>query len=860
MGYSIHGQIPTPQIVRFETDRPALLDRYDDIELVRQNLLIHNRLQKKIVPNETILKQLRKKKRKLKKTKNLKGELAQNIKQQKRFERGERRDKPEQEPRIIGEAVRGEGGVAFDPDIEREKIAVEREKILLGQGRLALEGRQLNINRTLANLDRDERIRQFNEALQDRNDRERREVQREEEARRLRQEQEAEARQQALLEDRRIREQQLEFDERRAEQAGNQARRELEARLGGEQEILRINREAEFRLLEERGRIELARGNQERERRADEDAQRQLLIDASERERREQLDLLRQQGDLNRQVIDARLSEHDREREQRREQRQAEFLQRGLHEINAVIDRRLAEAREEFRRGGLADPEPEITILGGAERARRESTADLGDRERANLSQEIADQVRQALAESPSDIVARQRAEARAEALDVPPATGGTGSGSPRELTPSEQRRVGATRRALARRSPSPRLSPASSRRSPRRSPSPRGRRIPQTERERQAEEEFYERQPSPASPLPAIPAERLRRGGGRGTGQYESESDLSGSTGSGELVFSLEDLEQEGVEQRRQEAEPEPPAEEGGGFLGGLVEAGRAVAGGVSHVVQRGAEAFEELNREAGRGQQQGGILEDPSGERLVGLGQEIEVDEPLPVGRGAERAAERLAGGAGLPGDAERAEAEFQDLDALGGGAEVDEAIARAEAERDRQRAELDDLEEGDDVIYRGADGAEQPAEIAGINRNVPVGEAPQIAVRVGGVVRDTEADRIRVGSAGQGVQGAELRDNYAIYQSLVGDLDTHRGRRGGKRTAGEEEFIPFKLTNVSDKTSKKLQPGQTVKIKGVLGTGELRFEVDTPQGTRKSQKIGRRALEKQIRNGILKLERDV
>ena len=64
MGYSIHGQIPTPQIVRFETDRPALLDRYDDIELVRQNLLIHNRLQKKIVPNETILKQLRKKKKK----------------------------------------------------------------------------------------------------------------------------------------------------------------------------------------------------------------------------------------------------------------------------------------------------------------------------------------------------------------------------------------------------------------------------------------------------------------------------------------------------------------------------------------------------------------------------------------------------------------------------------------------------------------------------------------------------------------------------------------------------------------------------------------------------------------------------
>ena len=856
MGYSIHGQIPTPQVVRFLTDRPALLDRYDDVEILRQNLLIHNKQQQKIIPNETILKQLRKKKKKVKKTKNLKGEVARNIKEQKRFEKGERRDKPEQEPRIIGEAVRGAGGVAFDPDIEREKIAVEREKIMLGQGRLALEGRQLNINRTLANLDRDERIRQFNEALQDRNDRERREVRREEEARRLRQEQEAEARQQGILEDRRIREQQLEFDERRAVEAGEQARRELEARLGGEQEILRINREAQFRELQERGQIELARGNQERERRAEEDAQRRLLVDAAERARREQVDLLREQGDLNRQVLDARIGEHDREAEQRREQRQAEFLQRGLHEINEVIDRRLAEARAEFRRGGLADPEPEITILGGQERARRESTANLGDRDRANLSQEIADQVRQALAESPSDIVERQRAEARASALDVPPAEPRTGGA---------RRRAGGggSRSApVVRRSPSPRLSPVSprsARTSPRRSPSPRGRRIPQTERERQAEAEFYERQPSPASPLPAIPAERLRRGGGRGTGQYSSESDLSGSTGSGELVFSLEDLEQQGEPQERQEAEPEPPAE-GGGFVGGLLEAGRAVAGGVSHVVQRGAEAFEELNREAGRGQQQGGILEDPSGERLVGLGQEIEVDEPLPVGRGAERAAERLAGGAGLPGDAERAEAEFEDLDAVGGGAEVDEAIARAEAERDRQRAELDDLEEGDDVIYRGRDGAEQPAEIVNINRNVAEGEAPQIAVNVGGQVRDTEPDRIRVGSAGQGVAGAALRDNYAIYQSLVGDLDSHRGRRGGKRTAGEEEFIPFKITNVSDKTSKKLQPGQSVRIKGVLGTGELRFEVDTPQGAKKSQKIGRRALEKQIRNGILKLERDV
>ena len=43
MSYSIHGKIPTPQVVRFEADRPALLDRYDDVRILRQNLLLHQR-------------------------------------------------------------------------------------------------------------------------------------------------------------------------------------------------------------------------------------------------------------------------------------------------------------------------------------------------------------------------------------------------------------------------------------------------------------------------------------------------------------------------------------------------------------------------------------------------------------------------------------------------------------------------------------------------------------------------------------------------------------------------------------------------------------------------------------------------
>lgn len=33
MSYSINGKIPNPNIVRFLTDRPAIMDRYDDVAI-----------------------------------------------------------------------------------------------------------------------------------------------------------------------------------------------------------------------------------------------------------------------------------------------------------------------------------------------------------------------------------------------------------------------------------------------------------------------------------------------------------------------------------------------------------------------------------------------------------------------------------------------------------------------------------------------------------------------------------------------------------------------------------------------------------------------------------------------------------
>jgi hypothetical protein len=822
-GYSIHGKVPTPQLVRFQTDRPALLDRYDDVRVLRQILLLHQR--QKIPPNENILKQLKKKKRGLKRTKNLRGEVSQIRTQQKRFERGERRDRPEQEPRIIGEPIRGAGGIAFDPEIEREKLQVEREKILLGQGRLAIDGRQLNINRQLANLERLEQARQFNELLHERQERDRQQLQIEDVARRERIEAEAAERGERLAVEDRARREALEFEERRQQQAAQERIAELETRLVGEEALIRENRNAEFRQLEERNRFELAREVQARQAREQDIQARDTALSALERARQEQVGLLREQGDLNRDIIQARVSELDREREQRRDQREADFLQRGLHEINAVIDRRIDEAKREFRRG-LADPEPEITILGGARRARAETTPQLSPQDRADLSAEIASTIREQLQRSPRDIVREQGGTVRTSPQRSPRRSPSPRlSPAGRELTEEEQRRVEATRRAVARRSPSPQGGRS---RSPRRAVSPT-----QTEREARAEQEFYERQPSPGrdirglspatpattpSPLDQIPAERLRRGGGRGTAQYSSEDSTSVSTGddSGELIFSIDadvptDDQQEGLLA-------------GGARL--LQQAGGAVLQGASHVIERGQQAVEDYRR-PGIGEQTGGRL-DPEGE-IVGLGIEIDAPELEP----------------------EPPVEEFEQVQrpAIPPVITAAEVIERAEnpqatAEAQALEAELADIE-----AQRQAERQVEPARGR-------VEEVPETPV-AGGAVGSLEEGALieEVEQEGRGVSGAAQRSNYSEYQALRGDLDELAGRRGGKRKAGVEEFIPFEITNVSDKTLKKIEPGQTIQLKGVLKAGEIRYVVP---GTLKSTKIQKQVLDKLIREGKLKISR--
>ena len=139
-------------------------------DVSRETLL---RLQRSKVPTKEELEKdigvQTAKKLKKRRGKNLRGEVARSIREKKRFEVGERRYRDSEEPRIFGEAAPlqgGGGGVAYDPEVERERIRVQAlgqlQTARLSNRRLDIEARQLDINRQLADRDRGEIQRQFN--------------------------------------------------------------------------------------------------------------------------------------------------------------------------------------------------------------------------------------------------------------------------------------------------------------------------------------------------------------------------------------------------------------------------------------------------------------------------------------------------------------------------------------------------------------------------------------------------------------------------------------------------------------------------------------------------------------------------
>ena len=78
--------------------------------------------------SERLKKQVKKTRKKTRKTKALRGDLSQNLTAQRRFTRGERREKDTEEPRIVGEAAPVPAGFAYDPGIERRRLDIEEAR------------------------------------------------------------------------------------------------------------------------------------------------------------------------------------------------------------------------------------------------------------------------------------------------------------------------------------------------------------------------------------------------------------------------------------------------------------------------------------------------------------------------------------------------------------------------------------------------------------------------------------------------------------------------------------------------------------------------------------------------------------
>tara|TARA_R110002049_G_scaffold22865_1_gene81289 strand:+ start:9 stop:1751 length:1743 start_codon:yes stop_codon:yes gene_type:complete len=101
------------QINRFQVDAGPI----ERIKLVESQILAG-----KVPVSDALKKAQKKRKKKAKKSKKLRGEVGRNIKEQRRFEKGERREKDGDEPRIVGDPDPDAGGLAYDVGVETRRL------------------------------------------------------------------------------------------------------------------------------------------------------------------------------------------------------------------------------------------------------------------------------------------------------------------------------------------------------------------------------------------------------------------------------------------------------------------------------------------------------------------------------------------------------------------------------------------------------------------------------------------------------------------------------------------------------------------------------------------------------------------
>ena len=122
-------QTRASNVINIDPRYARLLQQNQPATINRMRLLQSQIMAGNVPISEKLKKEQKKKKKKARKTKQLRGDLAQNLQAQRRFERGERRDKDTQEPRIVGDPKPVPAGAAYDPEIERRRLDIQQATI-----------------------------------------------------------------------------------------------------------------------------------------------------------------------------------------------------------------------------------------------------------------------------------------------------------------------------------------------------------------------------------------------------------------------------------------------------------------------------------------------------------------------------------------------------------------------------------------------------------------------------------------------------------------------------------------------------------------------------------------------------------
>ena len=836
------------------------------------------------------------KKLKKRRGKNLRGEVARNLREQRRFERGERRDRPEQEPRIVGDPVPPAPGAPAQPQADPN-----------AQLRLAIEGRRIAAQdaqqRRLVDLlaDRDDRERRERQAILDRGLAERgaildigirdRDASRAERAQLL---DRGEAERQEL---RGAFRELLEGEAR----AQRQERQDILDQAEAERQRLGIAASEERTALDRQARIERERILTERGAEVQELAQiRERVAEQSARERahdrKEREELLGQLVNLT--------TEERREREAREErqaQQQIDERQRAREERER-IDTQAAEEREGILRLTL-DQDINPREGGGTAQADRDflqrqfqQGLETIERRIGESEARTQEQIRQhadrvAAIERQPPIVVQQPAPAPAAA---PQAAGPTREDiaasvrnaleSPRtrerrttrrrieieeQTTDTEEEDFSPTASAERRRregrgaeSPQPPIgfeaggeeggfSPVQSPRT-QRTPQSTGRDPPVfvSEAEARGAPEPEVAPPSPrvrpptgpppkisrGTQTPAIPAtdpEEISAGVVAEPAQRPSER-IPELEGSGVLVDPA-NLPQEGGQELFQS----------GQFAGDIMAAGQNAIGYVGGIAGEANQRLGDLFAGAGveavvPGQQQGGGLRDPEGRPIFGLGQEIEPAAPTIQPLQSDQPARRVAPPTGPPKQEKTKQQEIKELSRLI--ADKDRLRKRLRAKNTPESRQQLEVLEQDQRERR-----QQLDELKELEK--------QEQQQAGAGLVETEEEALALGLGRQ----SDREDNFRLYESLRDEIDANYTR--GRAQGGARGSLPFQIVNTTDRRFKKLAPGQAVSLAQVERNGTLGYYpfgqgVGTKAGI---TRISRSELEKQIKAGKLKIDRN-